>query len=87
MVVAGEASGMVADEPTCVLAVLRNPDAGLVTLEKPLTVEPMGIAVNANDSEFRDLVANYVKAYEGTGLLTALRKKWLEDSGWIAALP
>ena len=87
MVVSGEASGMVADEPTCVLAVLRNPDAGLVTLEKPLTVEPMGIAVNANDPEFYNLVSNYIKAYEGTGLLTALRKKWLEDSGWIAALP
>lgn len=87
MVVAGEVSGMVADEPTVVLAVLRNPDAGLVTLEKPLTVEPMGIAINADDPEFHSLVANYVKAYEGTGLLTALRKKWLEDSGWIAALP
>lgn len=87
MVIDGSVSGMVADEPTCVLAVLRNPDAGLVTLEKALTVEPMGIAVNADDAEFRNLVGNYIKAYEGTGLLTALRKKWLEDSGWIAALP
>lgn len=87
MVVAGEVSGMVADEPTCVLAILRNPDAGLVTLDKPLTVEPMGIAVDADDAEFYNLVENYVAAYEGTGLFKALRKKWLEDSGWIAALP
>lgn len=87
LVISGEVAGMVADEPTCLLAVLRNPDAGLVTLESPLTVEPMGIAVDADDPEFANLVQNYVKAYEGTGLLTALRKKWLEDSGWIAALP
>jgi polar amino acid transport system substrate-binding protein len=87
MVVSGEVAGMVADEPTCILAVLRNPDAGLVTLEEPLTVEPMGIATNANDPEFYSLVSNYVKAYEGTGLLTILRKKWFEDSSWVAALP
>jgi ABC-type amino acid transport substrate-binding protein len=87
MLLAGEAAGLVADEITCKLAVLRNPDAGLVTLEKPLTVEPFGIAIDADDVEFVNLVQNYVRAYEGTGLLTALRKKWLESSSWVAALP
>jgi ABC-type amino acid transport substrate-binding protein len=87
MVVAGEVDGMVADEPTCILAVLRNPDAGLVTLDKALTVEPMGIATDHDDPEFYNLVSNYVSAYEGMGLLQVLRKKWLEDSGWVAALP
>lgn len=87
MLLAGEAAGLVADEITCKLAVLRNPDAGLVTLDEPLTVEPFGIAIDADDVEFLNLVQNYVSAYEGTGLLTALRKKWLEGSSWIAALP
>ncbi len=87
MVSAGEAAGMVADEVTCKLAIMRNPDAGLVTLDKPLTVEPFGIAVAAEDGEFLNLIQNYVRAYEGTGLLTGLRKKWLENSSWIAALP
>lgn len=87
MLLAGEAAGLVADEVTCKLAVLRNPDAGLVTLDKPLTVEPYGIAVDADDPEFLNLVQNYVRAYEGTGLLTALRKKWFESSSWVAALP
>lgn len=87
MLLAGEAAGLVADEITCKLAVLRNPDAGLVTLEKPLTVEPFGIAIDADDVEFVNLVQNYVRAYEGTGLLTALRKKWLDNSDWVAALP
>jgi ABC-type amino acid transport substrate-binding protein len=87
MVSAGDVAGLVADEVTCKLAILRNPDAGLVTLEKPLTVEPFGIAVNAADAQFLNLVQNYVKAYEGTGLLSALRKKWLESDQWVAALP
>lgn len=83
----GKAAGLVADEAACKLAVLRNPDAGLVTLEKPLTVEPYGIALDTGDPEFLNLVQNYVSAYERTGLLSALRQKWFEDSGWIAALP
>jgi ABC-type amino acid transport substrate-binding protein len=87
MLLAGDIAGLVADEVSCKLAVLRNPDAGLVTLEKPLTVEPYGIAVDADDAEFLNLVQNYVRAYEGTGLLSALRKKWLENNSWIAALP
>ena len=87
MVRSGAAAGMVADEPTCKLAVLRDPDSGLVTLDKPLTVEPFGIAVDVDDGEFLNLVQNYVKAYERTGLLNGLRKKWLESSSWVAALP
>jgi ABC-type amino acid transport substrate-binding protein len=87
MVKSGAVAGMVADAPVCQLQVLRNPDAGLVTLEKPLTVEPFGIAVSAEDPEFLNLVQNYVGAYERTGLLTKLRQKWLENSSWVAALP
>ncbi|GAB5413146.1 MAG: transporter substrate-binding domain-containing protein [Congregibacter sp.] len=87
MVRNGDVAGMVADATTCQLTVLRNPDAGLVTLDTPLTVEPFGIAVDAEDPEFHNLVQNYVQAYEGTGLLTTLRKKWLENNSWVAALP
>lgn len=87
MVLDGSVAGMVADATTCQLAVLRHPDSNLVTLDKPLTVEPFGIAVNADDAEFLNLVQNYVRTYEGLGLLTQLRKKWLESSSWVAALP
>lgn len=87
MVTSGAVAGMVADAPVCQLQVLRNPDAGLVTLDKPLTVEPFGIAVASDDPQFLNLVRNYLRAYEGTGLLTKLRQKWLENSSWVAALP
>ena len=87
MIIAGEADGMVADMPVCILAVLRNPDVGLTTLEQPLTVEPVGIAVSKDDPQFFNLVDNYLEAYEKTGILNKLRKKWFEDSSWVAALP
>ncbi|MBN7797032.1 transporter substrate-binding domain-containing protein [Parahaliea mediterranea] len=87
MVMDGDADGMVADMPVCLLSVLRFPDAGLVTLERPLTVEPIGIAVAKGDPEFHNLVDNYLEAYTKIGLLAQLRKKWMEDNAWLAALP
>ncbi|MEZ5570495.1 MAG: transporter substrate-binding domain-containing protein [Halioglobus sp.] len=87
MLIDGQADAMVADMTQCILAVMRYPDAGLTTLEKPLTVEPIGIAVSKDDRQFFNLVDNYLRAYEKTGVLTQLRKKWFEDNSWIAALP
>ncbi len=78
---------MVADMPWCMLSVLRYPEAGLTTLERPLTVEPIGIAVSKDDLQFINLVENYLDTYEKTGVLTKIRKKWFEDSSWVAALP
>lgn len=87
MLIDGKADAMVADMTQCILAVMRYPDAGLVTLDKPLTVEPVGIAVNRNDPQFFNLVDNFLRAYEKTGVLTQLREKWFEDNSWVAALP
>lgn len=87
MVIDGKADAMVADMPICVLSVMRHPDAGLTTLEKPLSVEPLGIAVSKDDPQFLNLVDNFLDAYGKTGVMNKLRKKWLEDSSWIAALP
>jgi len=87
MIIEGKADAMVADMPVCVLSVLRYPEAGLATLERPLTVEPVGIAVSKDDMQFFNLVDNYLEAYEKTGVLTQLRKKWFEDSSWVVALP
>lgn len=87
MIIDGKADAMVADMPVCVLSVARYPDAGLVTLEKPLTVEPIGIAVSKDDPQFFNLVDNYLRAYEKTGILGKLREKWFENTSWVAALP
>ncbi len=87
MVMAGDADAMVADMPACKLSVLRNPSAGLATLEEPLSIEPVGIAVRRDDAQFHNLVRNYLSTFEKVGLTTQLRQKWFENSSWIAALP
>ncbi len=86
-VIDGSASAMIADLPACILAILRNPEAGLITLEEPLSVEPMGIAVSAKDPRFYNLIDNYIDAIEATGILSALRAKWFEDPAWLDELP
>ncbi len=87
MIMDGKADAMVADMPACVLAVMRFPDAGLITLEKPVTLEPIGIALSKDDPQFLNLVDNFVDAYGKMGVLAQLRKRWMEESDWIAALP
>jgi polar amino acid transport system substrate-binding protein len=87
LLIEGKADAMVADMTQCILAVLRFPEANLTTLDKPLTVEPVGIAVSKDDPQFFNLVDNFLRAYEKTGVLTKLRKKWFEDDAWVAALP
>lgn len=87
MVIDGKADGMIADMPICILSALRYPEAELVTLEQPLTVEPIGIALKQGDPEFHNLVDNYLEAYTRIGLLEKLRKKWLQDNAWLASLP
>ena len=87
MLLAGGADAMVADMPICKLSVLRYPNHGLVTLEEPMTVEPVGIAVSSDDTQFQNLVRNYLSTFEKMGMTGKLRQKWFESSAWIAALP
>jgi polar amino acid transport system substrate-binding protein len=87
MVKEGEADLMVADMTICLLALMRNPDAGLLTLAAPLNIEPIGIAVSAQDAQFENLVSNVLDTLEGAGILDQLRKKWLEDDSWVSSIP
>jgi len=86
-VMADEIDALVADMPICMLTIMRHPGKKLATLTQPLTVEPVGIAMPMGDPQLKSLLDSYIRAFEGTGLLDQLRKKWLEDGTWIAALP
>ncbi len=87
MVKDGRVDAMFADHPVCMLAVLRNPDSGLSTVVSPLSFEPIGIALPANDPLLVNLVSNYMTTLEGTGLLEELRRQWFEDPSWLGRLP
>lgn len=83
MVLDGRANAMLADYPACVTALLKNPGQGLLSLAAPFTFEPIGIALPASDPLFVNLVENYLKSLEGTGLLDKLREKWFDDPQWL----
>jgi polar amino acid transport system substrate-binding protein len=87
MVIDDEVDALIADYPICALSVARHPLAGLSMLVTPFTVEPLGIALPANDPLFVNLVENYLRTLDGTGLLTQLKAKWFSDGSWIAELP
>lgn len=83
----GEIDALVADLPVCVLAMLQHPEAGFATLDRPLTVEPVGMAVSAADPQFASLVRNYLDAIEESGMLERMRERWLERGEWLERLP
>jgi polar amino acid transport system substrate-binding protein len=82
-----EAGAMVADIEICQLTMLRFPDSGLVTLDVPLTIEPIGIALPADDHLFINLMENYLAALEIVGIMDQLRADWFESGAWLVQLP
>lgn len=86
LVLRGEVDAMLGDYTIVALAVLRNPNAGLVGVSAPLTFEPIGAALPAGDALFENLVRNYLTLLEGTGTMDLLRGKWFLDSSWLAQL-
>ncbi|MCZ6620146.1 MAG: transporter substrate-binding domain-containing protein [Gammaproteobacteria bacterium] len=87
MLLSGEADLFVADASIVMLSQLRWPDAGLVSSSKPLTIEPIGVAVPAGDPLFLNLVQNYMNALKASGALEQLEKKWFKSGAWLMQLP
>ncbi len=87
MVLKDQADLMIADYPACVLSILRHPDEGLATLEEPLTIEPIGIALPPNDFLLHNMIRNYINALGMVGVLADLEKKWFDDGSWLIRLP
>jgi polar amino acid transport system substrate-binding protein len=82
-----EVDAIVADMPICLFSVMRYPDQEFATLAAPLTLEPIGIAMLANDPQLENLLDNYMSVLERMGLLEKFRAKWFEDASWLPELP
>ena len=82
-----QVDAFLADAPIVKLTGMRYPNAGLVGLSRPLTIEPIGIAVPPEDPLLLNLVQNYMRALEASGGLEVLLKKWFENAGWLTQLP
>ena len=78
---------MVADYPICLVSVYRYRDAGLATLSRALSYEPIGVALPASDPLLVNWVQNMLNFLEKTGELEAITQKWFKDASWISRLP
>ena len=86
MVLNDQVDAMVADFPICAITVMRNQGKDLVTLESPLNIEPIGMALPAGDIHFHNLIENYLEALKLAGAIKALDDKWIKDGSWLVNL-
>ena len=82
-----KAVAMVADYPICLVSVYRYPDAGLATLSKPISYEPIGVALPPKEPLLVNWVQNFLNTLEKTGGMEALVERWFKDASWINRLP
>ena len=83
MVISDEAALMVADLEICAVSILRNSTVALSTLEYPMTIEPIGMAIHANDFLLENVVSNYFKSLEMVGALAKLEMIWFDNGSWL----
>jgi polar amino acid transport system substrate-binding protein len=83
MVINGQADGMIADFPICVVAAYRNQGSGLVPVVAPLTYEPIGIAVPKGDPQLLNWLENFVNSIEKAGYMKDLAAKWFDKPTWV----
>jgi polar amino acid transport system substrate-binding protein len=82
-----KALAMVADAPICLVSVYRYPEAGFATLDKPLSYEPIGVALPPNDPLLVNLVQNIISTINKTGEMETIMKQWFRSKDWIMQLP
>jgi polar amino acid transport system substrate-binding protein len=82
-----KARAMVADYPICLVSVHRYPNGELKTLNKPLSYEPVGVAVPANDPLLVNWIQNLLNFIEKTGEFEAIKQRWFNDTSWVTQLP
>lgn len=83
LVINGTVDALVADYPICALSALRHEGKGLVCLEEPVTIEPIGMAINTNDPILINLIQNYYTNLQLAGNLDLITYKWFDDSSWL----
>ena len=87
LVIQGKVDALVADYPVCAVSAFRHRGKGLAAGEVRFTVEPLGIALPANDPLLVNWVGNFLQTLEGTGALAKLYERWFKDGSWIEELP
>ena len=83
LVLEDKADALIADLLTCLLALARHPNRGLLTSLKTFTFEPLGIALPGTDPLLINWTENFLKALQGTGELKKLSESWINNEVWL----
>jgi len=83
MIRKGEVDLMLADYAICAYTVLINTTEQFYTLKQPLSIEPVGLAMQATDVLFLNLVDNFFVSLQLNGKLEELQNKWFSDGSWV----
>ena len=87
LVLDGKVNALVADYPICLISTFRYPEHELLTILKPFTFEPIGIAIPANDPLLVNWLQNFFISFKGSGELERITKYWLDNGAWLKLLP
>jgi polar amino acid transport system substrate-binding protein len=87
MVLKDTVKALVADYPICIISVFRHPGNDLISMIRPLSFEPLGVALPKDDPLFVNWMENFLSTYQGTGRLDALKEIWFGDASWVEQLP
>jgi len=73
-------SALLTDYPVCKATILNNPDDHFVSVFSNLTYEPIGIAVNPNNTHLLNWTQNFLDRADNVGLFKVLAAKWLGNN-------
>jgi polar amino acid transport system substrate-binding protein len=82
LVIEEKADALIADQLTCILAVIRHPREGLHTSLKSFSHEPLGIALSGTDPLLINWVDNFLKTLQGSGDLKKMAEYWIKNEIW-----
>jgi polar amino acid transport system substrate-binding protein len=82
-----KALALIGDYPICVVSIIRYPEAQFGMPDKPLTYEPIGVALPPNDPLLANWVQNFLNSLDRIGGLKRLEDRWLKDGAWLNQLP
>jgi len=79
----GKVSLMVADYPICAYTAQLYPEKGLITIDQPMSIEPIGIALPQDAAHFINLVENYLNLLLLSGALEEMQAYWFDSGEWV----
>ncbi|PIE74621.1 MAG: amino acid ABC transporter substrate-binding protein [Deltaproteobacteria bacterium] len=85
-VVTGKADAVIADLPFCSTIMAKDGGENLYFIDKPITFEPIGIAVNKNNFHLLNWINTYIRQIQSDGTYDEFYEKWFQKNDWIKYL-